>query len=137
MCIQWKVLMRMGKVKLLSEARIICVMPYRYSMAFQPKPAASFPTVNSLTLKKSLYKHLDQMKLIFLLCHLHLKPGGLIKICLLCHLFQSQAKENDIMTLGISCYLLFGMCGDIVRVDTFLLHKTPCGVCVLFLIKYL
>lgn len=56
MCIQWKVLMRMGKAKHFSEARIICVMSYRYSPSFESKLAASFPTVNNLTMKMSLYK---------------------------------------------------------------------------------
>lgn len=56
MCIQWKVLLRTRNAKLLSEARIICVMSYRYSPSFESKPAASFPTVNNLTMKKSLYK---------------------------------------------------------------------------------
>lgn len=73
----------------------------------------------------------------FLHCYLHLKPGGLIKICLICHLFQSHAKGNDRTVLGISCYLLFGICGDIFRVDTVLIHKTPCGDSVLFLIECL
>lgn len=54
-----------GKAKLSSEARIICVMPYRYSLSLQSKPAASFPTVNNLTIKKSLCKQMNQMKLIY------------------------------------------------------------------------